>query len=356
MQKRSIKDVELKNKVVLLRADYNVPLENGKITNDFRITSSLSTIKYLLNHSVAKIAIISHLGRPDGKKEKSLSLAPVAQKLQELLPETPVEFIRDVSGPDVELAVKSAPKQGIILLENLRFWPGEEKNSLAFAEEIIESIKPDLFVQDGFAVIHRAHASTDAITKKLPTVAGLLLEKEISNLSDVKDNPEHPFIVLIGGSKVEDKAPLIGKFLQTADHIYVGGKIAADGYAAPSDKITVASDFIADADGAKLDIGQNSTAETLELLKSAKLVLWNGVFGKTEDENFALSSTKIANFLGTHSEIKSIICGGDTVGFVETIKSKNPNLNFTLLSTGGGASLEFLLDRPLPGLENIPDF
>jgi len=355
MQKKSIKNVNLKNKVVLLRADYNVPITDGKITNDFRITASLVTIKYLLEHSVAKIVIISHLGRPDGKKDKTFSLAPVAQRLQELLPENSVNFINDVSGPDVEAAIKSAPKQGIILLENLRFWSGEEANSIDFAEEIIESVSPDLFVQDGFAVVHRAHASTDAITKKLPTVAGLLVEKEILNLSNVKDHPVHPFVVLIGGSKVEDKSPLIDKFLSSADRIYVGGKIAADGYVSSSEKILVATDFNTDSAGFKLDIGKKSTAKALEILNTAKLVLWNGVLGKTEDTEFATSSTKIANFLGTHPEVESIICGGDTVGFVESLKSQNPNLNFTLLSTGGGASLEFLLGKTLPGLENIPN-
>lgn len=225
--RKTIKDIKIKNKTVLLRADFNVPLHNGMIANDFRIQSGLPTIKFLIQNQAKKIIIISHLGRPTGKRDKSLSLHIVAQRLQELLPNTPVKFVNDVIGPDVEFAVENCPKQGIILLENLRFYKEEEQNSDDFAEEIISSTHADIFVQDGFAVVHRSHTSTVAIPDKLPSVAGLLLESEIQQLSKAINHPKKPVLVLIGGSKVEDKQPLIDKFTPIANKIIIGGKIAA---------------------------------------------------------------------------------------------------------------------------------
>ena len=350
--KKTIRDVDIKDKVVLVRTDYNVPMKDGKITDDLRMFASLPTLQYLIREGAKKVVIISHLGRPEGKRVPELSMRPIAEHLQELLPSVKVSFANEVSGPEVESAMEAMPENTILVLENLRFFPGEEENSSEFAREIVNSTHADLFVQDGFAVIHRAHASTDAITRELPSVAGLLLEKEVTNLSRIADSPEHPFLVVIGGAKVEDKQPLIDKFLPVADQIFVGGKIAADGYAATDPKIVVASDF---SDDKKFDIGEQSTAKVLELAAQAKTVLWNGALGMAEESEYAKSSRALAEYLGTHPEITSVICGGDTTGFVENLQKSRPELKYTLVSTGGGAALELLSGLTLPGLAALED-
>lgn len=372
--KKTIKNVDVKGLTVLVRTDYNVPLvsaetapegdfeagllaegERERIASDLRIRASLPTIQYLLEKKAGKIILISHLGRPKGMRDASLSLRPIAEKLAELLPGTTVNFVDDVSGPEVEMAVEDLPEGGILLLENLRFSADEEGNSESFAQEIVDSTHAELFVQDGFAVIHRAHASTDAITKLLPSVAGLLLEKEVTTLSKVVEHPVRPLVVVIGGAKVEDKQPLIDKFLSVADTIYVGGKIAADGYTSDNAKIIVAEDFDEDGAGAKLDIGPVSTGKLVELVGGAKTVLWNGVLGKVEDPTYATSSTILAKTLGENPDIISVICGGDTAGFVEELMESEPELRYSLISTGGGAALELLSGEPLPGLDGLED-
>lgn len=373
--KRTIRDIDVEDKIVLVRTDYNVPLvpvEMGELENepiiinptseqrqqiasDLRIQASLPTIKYLLEHHATKVILMSHLGRPDGRRDKSLSLRVVAERLAELLPGVTVNFVDDVSGPEVEMAVEELPEGGILLLENLRFSPEEERNSEDYAREIVDSTHAELFVQDGFAVVHRTHASTDAITRILPAVAGLLLEKEVKTLTIVTKNPEHPFIVIIGGAKVTDKQSLIDKFSTLADTIYVGGKIAADGYKSDNPKIVVAEDFDEDSTGAKLDIGPVSTTKLVELLRNAKTVLWNGVLGKVEDAAYATASTIVAKVLGENPEVTSVICGGDTSGFVENLCADNPELKFSLISTGGGAALELLSGQTLPGVDGLED-
>ena len=350
MNYETIRDVKIKGQVVLVRVDYNVPLEDGKIVNDLRIRASLPTLQFLREQGAKKIILISHLGRPEGR-DKNLSLKVVADKLKKLIPE--VDFVDDVSGPDVESKVKKMPKGGILLLENLRFYKGEEKNSSEFIREIIDSTGADLYVQDGFAVVHRAHASTSAVSEHLPVYAGLLVEKEIENLEKVIKKPEHPFVMIIGGAKIDDKAPLIKKFLKTADHIIVGGKIAADGYVAENDKIYVAEDFDEDSEGNKLDVGPLSTVKIAEILKDAKTIVWNGLMGKAEDPAYSTASTVVAEILGKKTDAETVICGGDTTGFVENLTEDHKNLQYSLISTGGGAALEFLSGKKLPGLEAI---
>lgn len=387
---KTLKDIDVKDKIVLVRTDYNVPLKDGQIESDLRIRASLPTIEYLREQGAKKIILMSHLGRPKGPSE-DLSLRNVAVHLgtllssgrsgalaQVLLPRKTVspnasdnsqdsslmpskmgssasnnpqvQFIDQISGEKVKQAVEDLPDGGILLLENLRFDPREKENSLELAQEIVESTGAEVFVQDGFAALHRAHASTDAITKLLPSVAGKLVEKEVAGLVKVLTDPERPLVVVIGGAKVEDKSPLIEKFEETADKILVGGKIAADGYAANDDRIYVTEDFDEDAEGTKLDIGPLSAGKILEKLKDAKTVLWNGVLGKVEDPAFSTSSEMVAKFLGEHSEITSIICGGDTAGFVEELMEKNPELSYSLVSTGGGAALVLLTGGEMPGL------
>ena len=352
--KKTVKDIKFRGKTVLVRVDYNVPLKDGEITSDLRIRASLPTIEYLLKNGAKKVILMSHLGRPEGR-DRSLSLRPIADRLAELLEDTPVDFIDDVSGPDVEAAVRKMKPGSVLLLENLRFFPGEEKNSSDFAGGIIESTHADLFVQDGFAVMHRAHASTSAITRDLPSVAGLLVEKEITGLDKLIKNPKPPVLVIIGGAKVSDKQPLIDRFLDLSDHIAVGGKIAADGYAPTSEKIYIAEDFKTDPEGVKRDIGEISTEKILSLVEEAKTILWNGTLGETEKPEFAKSSIKVAEAIGHKPDATTVIGGGDTAGFVENLQKTDDSLSYSLVSTGGGAALEYLLNGTLPGLEALED-
>lgn len=347
---KTIRDINVKNKTVLVRVDYNVPLKDGKITDDLRIRASLPTLELLREKGAKKIILISHLGRPEGK-DRTLSLKPVAEHLNKLIGH--VSFIDDVSGPDVEQAIKTMKSGDILLLENLRFYPGEKQNSADFIGEIVNSTKADLYVQDGFAVVHRAHASTDAIKDFLSIYAGLLVEKEVKNLEAAIKNPTHPLLLIIGGAKVEDKQPLIDKFTKLADQIVVGGKIAADGYKSNNAKIYVADDFDEDASSAKLDVGPLSTAKITDYITDAKTIIWNGLLGYAEDPAYATASTITAEMIGEKSDCTSVICGGDTTGFVENLMKDHPSLQYSLVSTGGGAALEFLLGKELPGLKNI---
>lgn len=345
---KTIKDLDLKDQNILIRVDYNVPLQNGVVTDDLRIRASLPTINYLLENGAKKIILISHLGRPEGKENTEFSLAPAFEALKKLLPDQKIAFSNlPKDGEKIEIPDDTK----IIMLENLRFNPGEEANDQNFIKNIVDSADANIFVQDGFAVVHRAHASTDAIKNFLPVYAGLLLEKEVENLSKVLENPEHPVVLIIGGAKVEDKQPLIDKFVDIADHILVGGKIAADGYKSTNEKIIVANDFDEDSEGNKLDIGPVSTAEFVKYLENAKTIIWNGCLGKVEDEAYATASGIIADVIGKNSDTTSIICGGDTTGFVENYMKTHPGLNYSLISTGGGAALEFLLGKKLPGLD-----
>lgn len=348
---KTIEEVSVKNKTVLIRTDYNVPIEDKKIVNDLRIRASIETLNLLREKGAKRIIVISHLGRPEGTRNKDLSLKIVADRLNKLI--GGVNFIDDVSGPDVEKVVKTLKNGEILILENLRFYPGETKNSSDFIREIIDSTGAEIFVQDGFAVTHRAHASVAAVANHLPVYAGLLLKKEVENLTSAINKPEKPVVLIVGGSKVEDKKPLISNFIKLADHIVVGGKIAAEGYEAESEKVYVAEDFDEDSEGNKLDIGPVSAVKIAEIIKDAKTIVWNGLLGKAEDPAYATTSTIVAKLLGEKNDAKTIICGGDTTGFVENLMNEDKNLNYSFISTGGGASLEFLSGKKLPGLEVI---
>ncbi|MBR2998487.1 phosphoglycerate kinase [Candidatus Saccharibacteria bacterium] len=351
---KTIRNLDLKDKTILMRVDYNVPLKNGKVADDLRIRSSLPTINYLLEKGAKKIILLSHLGRPDGQENLEFSLSPVADTLRKLLPEQ--KHIGFYPLPEKGKSIidyYDKPDLKVILLENLRFDPGEEANSPEFIKNIIDSTGANIYVQDGFAVVHRAHASTDAVAKFLPIYTGFLVEKEAENLTKVLENPEHPVLLIIGGSKVDDKQPLIDKFSTIADQIFVGGKIAADGYKANNPKIYVSEDFDEDASGAKLDIGPVSTAKLADYVKDAKTIIWNGLLGKAEDPAYATASTIAAKLVGEKEDATTIICGGDTTGFVENLMKDNKDLSYSLISTGGGAALEFLVGKELPGLKVI---
>ena len=347
---KTIKDLDVKNKTILVRVDYNVPIKDGKVENDLRIRASLSTINYLLEHDAKKIILISHLGRPEGQENLDFTLNPVADTLKKLLKDVKIGFY-PLPKKDEKIPIPTDVK--IALLENLRFNSGEEANDTDFIGNIVKSVDAEVYVQDGFAVLHRAHASTDAIKHHLPIYAGLLLETEINNLKSATKNPAHPVLLIIGGAKVEDKQPLIDKFTAIADRIFVGGKIAADGYKPTHDKITVATDFDENETGDKLDIGPLSTGELAKFITNAKTIIWNGLLGYAEDPAYSTASTIAAELIGEHQSAETIICGGDTTGFVENLIKTHSSLHYSLVSTGGGATLEFLLGKKLPGLEAI---
>lgn len=400
--KRTVKDVPVDHKTVLVRADYNVPLnKEGAISDDLRIRASLPTLEYLLKHH-AKVVIISHLGRPEGR-DKSQSLEVVATRLAELL-DREVVFVEDCKGDKVVQAVKKAPAGAVVLLENLRYYPEEEANDEAFAKAIAKSTGARYFVQDGFGVVHRAHASTDAITHYIPSVSGLLLEREYTTITNAMEKPKRPFVAVMGGAKVSDKITVIEKFVAIADKIVIGGAMAntfltykghdmggskveagqeavLDGiYKAahkkldtsiedfiilPSD-VAVAKDISESAkrrnvklgDVAKqdmaLDIGDASIERVAEEIQKAKTVIWNGTLGYAELPEFAHGSARLALTLAANPKITSIIGGGDTADFVLKWDGEGGK-SFTHVSTGGGASLELMSGKKLPGIECLLD-
>ena len=348
---KTIRDINVKDKIVLMRVDYNVPLKNGKIVDDLRIRASVPTIETLLEKGAKQVVLLSHLGRPESKVDKKLSLSVVAEALEKMLK----RVVRFYPLPKEGETIPIPGNVKVALLENLRFDPGEEGNSKEFIKNIIDAVDADVYVQDGFAVVHRAHASTDAVKHYLPVYAGLLVEKEVVNLDKAMNKPEKPVLLIIGGAKVEDKQPLIEKLVNKVDYIVVGGKIAADGYKAKDKKIYVAEDFDENAAGEKLDIGPLSTAKLAGMITDAKTIIWNGLLGFAEDPAYATASTIAAEMIGEHVSAETVICGGDTTGFVENLMKEHPNLSYSLVSTGGGAALEYLLGEKLPGIKAIEE-
>ncbi|MCL2094810.1 phosphoglycerate kinase [Candidatus Saccharibacteria bacterium] len=350
--KQTIADVPIRGRTVLVRVDYNVPLENGRITSDFRIRAELPTLEYLLKQGARKVFLIAHLGRPEGVA-RELSLRPTAVDLAKLLDE-PVDFVEYVPGVLGKPEDVAAATSRVAVLENLRFSEAEETDSEDFARALVEATGADLFVQDGFANVHRKHASMDAITKLLPAVAGYLVEKEVADVMKAIHDPVRPLLTIIGGAKVEDKAPMVEKMLEVADEICLGGKFAQDYTPPESEKILMPVDARKDAEGRSLDIGDRSAVAIVEAIDRAETIIWNGTVGMAEEAEFARSSELIATALGQSGKT-TIICGGDTTGFVLNYQEKYRDLKYTLISTGGGASLELILGEPLPGLDCLLD-
>jgi 3-phosphoglycerate kinase len=423
--KQTIRDINLTGKTVLLRADYNVPIAEGKITDDYRIKQSLPTVEYLLDHH-AKVVICSHLGRPSGPHDTANSLFPVAKRLQQLL-EKPVEFATDCIGEPAQKAVSGMQNGSVVLLENLRFHPEEEANDQAFAKQLASLA--EIFVQDGFGVVHRAHASTQGVTNFLPSVAGLLLEKEVTTITSVMEAPVRPLMAIIGGAKITDKIEVLHRFIEIADFIAVGGAmantfLAAKGidvaeslyekgdvpiardimrkaatearrrpfvFAVPHDVVVASAidktqptrivDFsshvIADIENYPkrvpahashvraheriLDIGPFSGSFIAGGIQLANTVVWNGTMGVTETAGLQGPIGPYAH--GTDLLVQSllgefghkpftVVGGGDTVGYVE---NRNLVKSFGHVSTGGGASLELMGGRKLPGVEALND-
>lgn len=384
-----------------MRADYNVPIsEQGDVDDDLRIRASLDTVRYLVDHD-CKVVIIAHLGRPDGKRDLSFTLKPVAACLSKLI-KKPVTFVPDCIGDKVVQAVKKARPGSIILLENVRFYPEEEANDQEFAKKLAQSSGAQYFVQDGFGVVHRAHASTEAITQYLPSVSGLLLEREYLTITDAMKRPKHPFVAVVGGAKVADKIAVIHEFVKVADHIIIGGAMAntflaykgidmgaskiepdekdvldelydmvkhkggqgSDGFIIlPSDvaiakkidpaqkrRVVGVNDLL--PDDIALDVGDQTIERITHIIKNAKTVVWNGTLGYAELPEFAHGSARLALALATQPETMSIIGGGDTAEFVLKWDSQGGK-SFSHVSTGGGASLELMSGEKLPGIESL---
>ncbi len=388
--KKTVRDVDVRARRVLVRADLNVPLDNGVITDDTRIRESLPTIQYLLEHG-AQVIVCSHLGRPKGP-DPALSLAPVAGRMANLLGRE-VLFAEDCVGPVAEAAVASMGHH-VLLLENLRFHPEEEKNDPEFARQLARLA--DLFVNDAFGAAHRAHASTEGITHYLPAVAGLLMEKEVRYLGALVANPPHPFAALIGGAKVSSKLPAIQHLLPKIDLLLIGGGMAntflkASGFHVgaslvedellesarqvmreaasrgirihlPVD-VVAASRFAPDAETTTvtvdsvpqgyliLDIGPETVRQYTEALQPAKAVIWNGPMGVFEMEPFANGSFELARAVANLDAV-TVVGGGETAAVVVASGLQG---RFTHVSTGGGASLEMLEGKTLPGVAALLD-
>ncbi|MGD8374456.1 MAG: phosphoglycerate kinase [Candidatus Woesebacteria bacterium] len=402
--KKTVLDVPLDGQRVLVRADYNVPLNGSKIADDYRIVRSAPTIKHLLSRG-CQVVICSHLGRPKGQVNPDFSLEPVAAHLGDLLG-MPVGFITDCVGDKVKQATKLLQSGQVLLLENLRFYPEEEANDPVFAQQLAKDSGAVYFVQDGFGVVHRAHASTSAITNFLPSVAGQLLVSEVTTITGAMQNPKHPLVAILGGAKISDKIKVIERFIDIADQIIIGGAMAntflkykccpigksiyEEGQESVMDSIyrkalsklsgkksveeflflpidvVVAKSFDSDQAGQNvsvkevaeddyiLDVGIQSTSKAVEMLKGSGMVIWNGTMGRAEHLAFAQSSARVAQALADQNKTSlNLIGGGDTAEFVLQWIKQNSNQECGYISTGGGASLELMSGEKLPGVESL---
>jgi len=391
--KLTIRDLDLKDKKILMRVDFNVPLDDKlNITDDIRIRATLPTIKYALENKAKKVILMSHLGRPDGKVVESLRLDPVAKRLEELLGEK-VKKLNDCMGEEIKKEIEES-KERIILLENLRFHPEEEKNDPNFAKKLAEL--GDLFVNDAFGTCHRAHASTEGITHYLKSAAGFLLEKEIKYLGETLENPQRPFVVILGGAKVSDKIGVIENLLPKADAILIGGAMAYTFLKAKDigignskyekDKLELAKNILEKAESLKkkfilpldhlvaekieptaktrytkdnsipdgwlgVDIGKKAIKEFKKILKTARTIVWNGPLGIFEIEPFSRGTKAIALYIAKLPAV-TIVGGGDTASAVAKFKVDK---KMTHVSTGGGASLEYMEGKALPGIKALTD-
>jgi phosphoglycerate kinase len=390
MDKKTVRDVNVKGKRVLMRVDFNVPLKDGAVADDRRIRAALPTVQYLLDQGAA-VVLMSHLGRPKGEPRAELRLDPVADRLAELL-DKPVTKLDDCVGDEVESVVKVMKPGDVVLLENTRFKPGETKNDPALAEGLARL--GDLYVDDAFGAAHRAHASTAGVAGHLPAVAGFLMEKELNYLGRALADPERPFLAILGGAKISDKIGVIQNLLSQVDSLLIGGGMANTFFKAQGldvgdslveddvldtarqllesagDKLVlpvdcvVADRFEADAeskvvpvdqvpDGWRiLDIGPASVAHFSNRLAVAKTVVWNGPMGVFEFPKFAEGTFAIARVLAGLEDATTIIGGGDSAAAVEDSGLAD---KMSHISTGGGASLEFLEGKELPGVAVLMD-
>ncbi|GLF88888.1 phosphoglycerate kinase [Bacillus safensis] len=393
MNKKSVKDIDVKGKVVFCRVDFNVPMKDGEVTDDTRIRAALPTIEYLTGQG-AKVLLASHLGRPKGQVTEELRLTPVAKRLQELLGQE-VKKADEAYGDNVKKQISDLKEGDVLVLENVRFYPGEEKNdpelSKAFAD------LADVYVNDAFGAAHRAHASTAGIAAYLPAVSGFLMQKELEVLGKAISNPDRPFTAIIGGAKVKDKIGVIESLLDKVDNLIIGGGLAYTfvkalghevgkslleedkvdlaksfmerakekgvNFLIPTD-VLVADDFSNDAntsivpiseipsDLEALDIGIETRDKYADVIKKSKLVVWNGPMGVFEIDAFAKGTKAIAEALAEAKDTYSVIGGGDSAAAVEKFGLAD---QMSHISTGGGASLEFMEGKELPGVTALND-
>lgn len=394
MNKRTIRDVDLAGKRVLVRVDFNVPLSDGEVTNDNRIRAAIPTLQYILEQQPRAVILMSHLGRPKGEPDPQYSLQPVVSALATLLGHD-VNFAEDCVGPVAEKAVADLPEGGVLLLENTRFHKGETKNDPEMSKQL--AALGDIYVNDAFGSAHRAHASTVGVTDHLPAVAGFLMEKEIDYLATALEDPQRPFVAILGGAKVSDKIAVIEALLTKVDKLLIGGGMAntffkAQGYETAkslveddavdtargllekgSDKLVLpvdavigeefdndtATQIIVVAGGVPegwsiFDIGPKTIEQFNNALQGAKTVVWNGPMGVFEMPTFAAGTNAIARILAdeTQNGAVTIIGGGDSASAVESAGYAD---KVTHISTGGGASLEMLEGQTLPGVVALQD-
>lgn len=387
--KKTVRDIDVKGKRVLVRVDFNVPIKEGKVSDDTRIRAALPTIKYLLEQGAAVI-LFSHLGRPKGGPDPKYSMKPVAEYLKGLV-DVPVKFSEEAVGEKATAAAQSLKAGEILVLENTRFYAGEEKNDLDLARQFADLA--DVYVMDAFGSAHRAHSSTEGVARYKPAVAGFLMEKEIQYLGQAISNPERPFVAILGGAKISDKIGVIRNLLGKADSILIGGAMAntffkAQGYPmgdslVENDVLELASELLKEGgskirlpvdlvvatstdenaqikempvgpveDGWRaLDIGPQTVESFAKVIKGAKTVVWNGPMGLFEDPRFAKGTFGVAQALAD-SETVSIVGGGDSAAAIQQSGLAD---KITHISTGGGASLEMLEGIPLPGVAALQD-
>jgi len=343
---KTLPDFNFKNKRVLVRCDFNVPLSGqGEILDDFRIKQTIPTIEYLIKKE-AKVILMSHLGRPEGKVVEGLRLTPIQEKLMEYL-DLSVTKAPDCVGKEVEEWVREMEPGEILLLENLRFHKEEEKGEENFTKNLAKL--GDIFINEAFSVCHRSQASVVGITKYLPSGAGFLLEKEIEILSQIIKNPERPLIVIIGGSKVKDKAKVIGKFLEIGDWILVGNLVAKEIREKEMTMKNLEKIIFPVLNGQILDLDKKTIENFKEKIKMAKTIFWAGPLGKIEEKKYQKGTREIARAI-IKSRAFSVVGGGDTIEFLNKAKVIE---KFNHISTGGSALLEFLAEEKLPGIEAL---
>ena len=387
----TIREADLKNKRVLIRVDFNVPLQDGKVTDATRIVAALPTINYILSQPGASLVVMSHFGRPKGKKNPDFSMVPVGKKFEELLGK-PVKVASDVIGPEVKKEVEALKPGEVLLLENCRFYPDEEANNPEFAKELASY--GDIYVNDAFGTAHRAHASTEGVAHYLPAYAGFLIEKEVKFMAPLLENPDKPFVAIIGGSKVSSKISVLESLVKTCDTIVIGGGMAytflkVQGHAigkslVEDDFLDTAKNFLAAAakkgvnvilpvdhicadnfaEDAKpvtvdaidipenlmgMDIGPKTTKAIVNALATAKSVVWNGPMGVFEFASFAKGTEAVAKALAASKAI-TVVGGGDSVAAINKFGLAD---KISHVSTGGGASLEFLEGKTLPGIKAL---
>ncbi len=389
MRKKTVRDIDLTDKRIIMRADFNVPVKEGKITDDTRIVAALPTIKYILDQKGTSLILMSHLGRPKGNKKPELSLKPVAKHLEKLL-DRRVSMAPDCVGDEVKELAGQLSEGAVLLLENLRFHKEEEANDPLFAKELASLA--DIFVNDAFGTAHRAHASTEGIAHYLPAVAGFLMEKEIKFLGGVLEHPEKPFVAIIGGAKVSTKIGVLESLLEKVDSLIIGGGMSYTFLKVQGHRIgkslleedyletaktllekakergvtlllpldhLVASEFSENAEAEYIkevdipdgkigmDVGEKTLAEYKKYIDKAKTIVWNGPLGVFEFDNFANGTLEVARMVASSSGT-TIVGGGDSVAAVKKFGLAD---KIDHVSTGGGASLEFLEGKELPGIK-----